>query len=45
MFDNNEAVRFQKEMRPVSLETPEPDETGHQNLMRPNTGYGINNAD
>ena len=30
-------VRFQKKMRPVSLEIPEPDATASQNLMRQNT--------
>jgi hypothetical protein len=29
-------VRFQKELRPVSLEIPEPDATAYQNLMRQN---------
>jgi hypothetical protein len=29
-------VRFQKKMRPGSLETPEPDATGYQNLVRQN---------
>jgi hypothetical protein len=29
-------VRFQKKMRPVSLEIPEPDATAYQNLMRQN---------
>jgi hypothetical protein len=30
-------VRFQKQMRLISLEIPEPDATGYQNLMRQNT--------
>jgi len=32
--DYYNSVRFQKKLRPVSLEIPEPDATGYQNLMR-----------
>ena len=31
-----QSVRFQKEMRPVSLEIPEPGETKYQNQVRRN---------
>ena len=34
--NHNKTVRFQKKMRPVSLEIPEADATGYQNLMRQN---------
>jgi hypothetical protein len=30
-------VKFQKELRLVSLEIPEPDATGYQNLVRQNS--------
>jgi hypothetical protein len=38
-------VKFQKEMRPVSLEIPEPDATGYQNLMRQNTKLTMTRSD